>query len=456
MPRRAARSPAPASRSPAPVSPARDASTTWIITGAAGHVGRTLAEHVERNYRDVRKMDIAGLAPSTRIDGGGETPRAVLGDIADDAALRSLLTHRETDVVFVHLASAGMSGAPMLDRALCQRVNVDGTAACLRCCRAAAATSTTRVSFVYISTYNVVFHGQPVVRGDESAPYSAAADATDEYSASKAAAEALVLAADGGAGGQLRTLALRPAAIFGEDEERHLPRIVGLMRKGLFAVGFGDAAATQDWLHVDNFVSAIVLAARALRAAPARAGGRAYFVNDDEPVNTNAFFGPLAAALGCRSAPIARLPLRATLVLAAACELAWWYLGLWPFFTRAEVLKAAQQHTYTCDRAKADLGYRPLLSSTEGMRRVAQKYEEAEARRGHTPRPLSYFVLGLLLAVALWWAAGGLIQNPKTIVRPPAALAPSRSCATPARSARQSARAAAGSPPASARARPST
>ena len=59
-----------------------------------------------------------------------------------------------------------------------------------------------------------------------------------------------------------------------------------------------------------------------------------------------------------------RLPLRATLVLAAACELAWWYLGLWPFFTRAVVLKAAQQHTYTCDRAKADLGYRPLLSST--------------------------------------------------------------------------------------------
>ena len=38
------------------------------------------------------------------------------------------------------------------------------------------------------------------------------------------------------------------------------------------------------------------------------------------------------------------------------------------------------------------------------MRRVAQKYEQAEARRGRTPRPLSYFVLGLLLAVALWWA----------------------------------------------------
>ena len=393
MPRRASRSPA---RSPGSIpinSPAASPDTTWVVTGAAGHVGKTLAAHLaaRNSAADVRRLDVVGDGVDYRAD------------VCDAAAVSKALRNPKSHLVFVHLASAGMSGAPMLDRALCQRVNVDGTAACLRCCRAAAS-STTRVSFVYISTYNVVFHGQPVIRGDESAPYSAAADATDEYSASKAAAEALVLAADGGAGGRLRTLALRPAAIFGEDEERHLPRIVGLMRKGLFAVGFGDAAATQDWLHVDNFVSAIVLAARALRAAPARAGGRAYFVNDDEPVNTNAFFGPLAAALGCRSAPVARLPLRATLVLAAACELAWWHLGLWPFFTRAEVLKAAQQHTYTCDRAKADLGYRPLLSSTEGMRRVAQKYERAEARRGHKPRPLSYFVLGLLLAVALWWA----------------------------------------------------
>ena len=49
------------------------------------------------------------------------------------------------------------------------------------------------------------------------------------------------------------------------------------------------------------------------------------------------------------------------------------------------------------------------------MRRVAQKYEEAEARRGHKPRPLSYFVLGLLLAVALWWALRAVTQNQKNL-----------------------------------------
>ena len=245
----------------------------------------------------------------------------------------------------------------------------------------------------YISTYNVVFHGQPVVRGDESLLGGGRPPTIQRV---KAAAEASARRRRRRDGPHARAAA---AAIFGEDEERHLLRIVGLMRKGLFAVGFGDAAATQD-SHVDNFVSAIVLAARALRAAPARASRRAWFVNDDEPVNTNAFFGPLAAALGCRSAPIARLPLRATRARRRAN--AWWYLGLWPF-SRAPRCSRRRSSTRTCDRAKADLGYRPL-SSTEGMRRVARKYERAEARRARKPRPLSYFVLGLLLAVALWWA----------------------------------------------------
>ena len=140
MPRRASRSPA---RAPAPInSPAASADTTWVVTGAAGHVGRTLAAHLaaRNSSADVRRLDVVGDGVDYRAD------------VCDAAAVSKALRNPRPHLVFVHLASAGMSGAPMLDRALCQRVNVDGTAACLRCCRAAAATSTTRVSFVYIST----------------------------------------------------------------------------------------------------------------------------------------------------------------------------------------------------------------------------------------------------------------------------------------------------------------
>jgi hypothetical protein len=50
-------------------------------------------------------------------------------------------------------------------------------------------------------------------------------------------------------------VAIRPAAIYGEHETRHLPRIVKYMDAGLFRFRIGDPAAMVDWLHVDNLVS---------------------------------------------------------------------------------------------------------------------------------------------------------------------------------------------------------
>ena len=45
----------------------------------------------------------------------------------------------------------------------------------------------------------------------------------------------------------MATIALRPAAIFGERESRHLPRIMRLMEWGMFAVAIGDKDALQAY-----------------------------------------------------------------------------------------------------------------------------------------------------------------------------------------------------------------
>ena len=73
--------------------------------------------------------------------------------------------------------------------------------------------------------------------GDETSEYSAAAAHSDHYGASKAEAEKIVLAANGSAQGRLCVLALRPGAIFGESECRHLPRIKSLIKMGFFRSG---------------------------------------------------------------------------------------------------------------------------------------------------------------------------------------------------------------------------
>ena len=149
---------------------------------------------------------------------------------------------------------------------------------------------------VYVSTVNVCFAGHSVEGGDEfTVPYAPLSRHSDEYSRSKAEAEALVLTADGtllpspppwrlGQPQQpqpqppsllpplrLRTCALRAAGIYGDGEERHLPRIASIIRCGLGPMAMGDPRARCDWLYVENLTHAMVLAAAALEGAPPRA-----------------------------------------------------------------------------------------------------------------------------------------------------------------------------------------
>lgn len=71
---------------------------------------------------------------------------------------------------------------------------------------------------------------------------------------------------------RLYTCSVRPGAIYGEHDQRHLPRIAKLAALGLGRVAVGAASAKQDWLHVDNLVDALVLAAVALDPLGERKG----------------------------------------------------------------------------------------------------------------------------------------------------------------------------------------
>jgi nucleoside-diphosphate-sugar epimerase len=63
---------------------------------------------------------------------------------------------------------------------------------------------------------------------------------------------------------------------------------------------FGDRNSLVDWLHVDNLIQSLVLAAKALDRPDCPAGGKAYFVNDGEPANNFDFLMPIVQGLGYR------------------------------------------------------------------------------------------------------------------------------------------------------------
>uniref|UniRef100_A0A4W4GGB9 Short chain dehydrogenase/reductase family 42E, member 2 n=1 Tax=Electrophorus electricus TaxID=8005 RepID=A0A4W4GGB9_ELEEL len=272
-----------------------------LVTGGGGFFGFRLGRALARRGTSVILMDLHKPY--------WEVPEGVIflqGDIRDYDTLYKACA--EVDCVF-HTASCGMSGPEQLRKELVESVNIGGTNNVINvCCEQGIS------RMVYTSTVNVVFAGKPIEDGDEdSAPCVPLDMHIDHYSRTKAVAEHMVIAANGRSlkgGGLLRTCVLRPSGIYGPEERRHLHRVmVGVnVERKLFSFSFGDPNARMNWVHVENLVTAHVLAAEGL--SPERgcvANGQAYFINDGESVNLFEWLIPLFERLG-HSPPLIHLP----------------------------------------------------------------------------------------------------------------------------------------------------
>lgn len=298
------------------------------------------------------------------------------------------------DCVF-HIASYGMSGREQLNRRLIEEVNVQGTQNVLKACVEHGVSR-----LVYTSTFNVVFGGQVIEKGDESLPYLPLHLHPDHYSRTKSLAEMAVLKANGTAlkdgSGLLTTCALRPAGIYGPGEQRHLPRIVSYIEKGIFRFVYGKPTSLVEFVHVDNLVSAHELAAQALTSEkPHCSAGQAYFISDGRPVNNFEFFRPLVEGLGYPF-PTLRLPISLIYFFAFLTEVIHHLIGPFynfqPLLTRTEVYKTGVTHYFSMAKAKAELGYEP---KEHNLDEVVEWFRS----RGHGKKPRSSCLSRLLLDV---------------------------------------------------------
>uniref|UniRef100_A0A8D0GU73 Short chain dehydrogenase/reductase family 42E, member 1 n=1 Tax=Sphenodon punctatus TaxID=8508 RepID=A0A8D0GU73_SPHPU len=373
---------------------------TVLITGGGGYFGFRLGWVLHKKGVDVVLFDV--MRPVQAVPEGVKFRQGNVCSLSEvEKALR--------DVICVfHIAAYGMSGREQLNRKLIEDVNVKGTENVIQACR------NTGVSrLVYTSTYNVVFGGQVIENGDESLPYLPLPLHPDHYSRTKALAEMKVLEANGtelvGTKGLLRTCALRPAGIYGPGEQRHLPRIVSYIERGLFQFVYGDPSSLVEFVHVENLVQAHILAAEALKATrDHRAAGQAYFISDGRPINNFEFFRPLVEGLGYRF-PALRLPLSLIYYFAFLTEMVHLLVGrlynFQPLLTRTEVYKTGVTHYFSMDKARKELGYQPKQFSLD---EVVEWFKS----RGHGRKPGVYTLkhlvrdgglVFLLVAVLLLW-----------------------------------------------------
>lgn len=332
-----------------------------LVTGGSGFLGRALATALKARGDTVRVL-------CRRQDSALERLGIVSipGDLRDPEACLRACTGAE--VVFHTAARTGVWGP----RREFFGINVEGTANLVEACRRAGV-----ACLVYTSSPSVIIGSRDIEGGDESLPYPPHYLAA--YPESKAAAERLVLAANGtgclaenrrpAVAPALRTCALRPHLIWGPGDPHLVPRIVRAARAGrLPRIGLGNNRV--DITFIDNAVQAHLLAAADL-AGPARCAGKAYFVGDAEPVRLWDWIGGLLGRLGLP--PIRRaLPLRLAYGLAFGLEVAHRAcpaLGE-PLLTRFTVCQLARSHWFSHRRAAEDFGYRPPVGPDEGLERL--------------------------------------------------------------------------------------
>ena len=314
-----------------------------LVTGGTGLLGGRLIPKLVENGDEVFAL--------ARSASSGAKLRAlgaflVEGDLESDAPLA--LPSVDTVVHAAALFRFSGSREPFF------KTNVEGTTRLLASAQKAGATT-----FVHISAAGIIMDdpGTPVRNADESAPtfpnhFSA-------YLASKARAEATVLAANKPG---FRTLALRPPALWGPGDpfSRALPQAIN---SGQFAfVDRGDYAFAT--CHVDNVIEAIQC------ALERGEGGRAYFITDPERQTFREFVASLASLQGLSIEKLRSIPYWLASTLGRLMDAVWAVTRKAgdPPVSRSMMRMIGREFSVNDAAARRELGYAGRTSRAVGLR----------------------------------------------------------------------------------------
>lgn len=279
----------------------------------------------------------------------------VRADITDLPALTGAADG--CDVVFHTAAKAGVWGS----YESYSKPNVVGTEMLIAACLA------TRVPrLVFTGSPSVVFDGRDQANGTSALPY--ANPPSSHYSGTKAASERLVLKANSK---PLATISLRPHLIYGPGDPHLVPRVIDRASKGRLAL-VGDGTNRVSLTFIDNAAAAHVQAADRL-SFNATCAGRAYFINDPEPVVFGEWLTTLVARLGLPSIK-RRLSIPTAVAIGGALEFVWktFQLGGEPPLTRSVAMNLGISHWYSIEEAVRDFGYAPPVKAEDGFERTIE------------------------------------------------------------------------------------
>ena len=316
----------------------------YFVTGGAGFIGSHVCERLLHQGDRVTVLDDlnpfynpslkrANLAVLAGL--GGARFEFIEGDITDRSSVDRALEGRKPDQV-IHLAARAGVRPSLLEPALYQRVNVEGTVNILEGARAVGCSK-----FILASSSSVygVNAKVPFAEGDPvAAPIS-------PYAASKLACEALGHTYHHVYG--LDVVMLRFFTVYGPRQRPDLAihKFASLITAGRPIPVFGDGSTRRDYTDIDDIVDGV------LACTTRELGYEVFNLGESQTVRLDALITLLEEALG-RKAVIDRHPFQP---------------GDVPF-TCADISKA-----------RAQLNYQPRTLIADGIPRFVRWFQETPA-----------------------------------------------------------------------------
>lgn len=328
-----------------------------IVTGCGGFLGSEVVRQLIDRGDEV--IGISRSAYPNLVDAGMVHRRGDLSDAAFVNQAFQLPNGKPIDAVVHTAAVAGVWGSA----SFYERNNVSSTQNVIAGCKSASIPK-----LVFTSSPSVTFDGDDQVNIDESVGYPNRW--LCHYPRTKAMAEQAVLEADQTGG--LRTVALRPHLIWGQQDPHLLPRVVQRARSGRLRI-VGDGTNLVDTVHVVNAAAAHLDAIDALSKQPDLAAGRSYFISQDDPVNCWDWISQICELAGV-TPPRRQISFQAAYRLGHVLELTYKAIGRQsePPMTRFVAAQLAKHHYFDISAARERLGFRVRVSMEEGMGRLRE------------------------------------------------------------------------------------
>lgn len=320
-----------------------------LVTGGTGFTGKALVKRLLDMGHEVVALDYKeGHKTQELRDWGAQV---ILGSVTDKDVVRRSVQ----GVEIVHHVAAAFREMNVPD-SFYYDVNVGGTSNVLE-----AAWEEGVRKVIYCSTCGV--HGNvDHPPAGEDAPIKPA----DYYQRTKYEAEPIVRQFyDRG----LKTVTLRPAAIYGPGDPERFYLIFKRVAKGTFPM-FGSGKTYYHPLYIDNLIDAFILAME-----DGRGEGEAYLIADEQYLEIEDLVRRVGKSLGV-DVKIPHYPVWPVVAAGHVCEKVCKPFGITPPLFPRRVDWYRQNRAFKIDKAKRDLGYRPGVGIDEGLRRTAEWYRK--------------------------------------------------------------------------------